>query len=521
MNCVTTRGYLLAFVLLSTHSLAADDIADLRAARARLIGPAIVATPEYSVHSPQASRQGDGFQCGGDTAQGMSSDQYYAEKARIDAAAGKEIDAANETLSQLNRQYNANPSVRNDPTWRKTFDAANAAIAAASNRQREQMAPLDRKWNESRAASVNAVTLYVMHTPTDPDTTIVPLQGLGPTAEFVARFNQTMQGFLANCADTDWAASVHYYQDEIPFGMQVADTLDTQIIAFQYTLRSGTLSLKPAERVSEAQRINNDPARNPRLTLAGLRAENAAMSGESSRRSAEYRNEQRDASNRKPGIVYKLDGYWAQYRKPELARRIFDGDFGMDEKGAKYIHGGATRYAATADFALLYLNYADLYSARCKDHVQAWATLMEETRVNHRSELNPVTGLFEARSDPKIVTRQIDARFAPLYQRYQGELEKTFMARALDQLKAADSGERKRYSEMTVTEFKAAVTQEESALKDLAGIFPEFFGNHACTSAAMSQLGDNIIRAANSQPSAQAQGVQFKGADQESDAPQG
>ena len=519
MNRLIARLCLCGLVTMHAYCLAAEDPAALRAARAKLVGPAIATTSEYTVHSPQATKRGNGYQCGRGAGPSMSNEEYYAEKAKIDEMAAKESEVASEELARLNREYRANPALKNDPAWQRKFDAANAANSAVTTRQQQRMVPLDKKWQESRAASVNAVTLYFLHTPTDPNKTIVPLEGLVPTSAFVADLNRVLRPFLATCAATEWAIMYHYYRDDIPFGRVVTDTLDPHIVFFQYILRAGTLSLKPGQVVSISQKIDNDPARNPRLTLAGLRTENAALSGETSRRSADYRRGQAVATNRKPGIVYKLDAYWTQYRKPDLARRIFDGDFGMDEKSSQYIYGGAKRYADTADFRLLYLNYADLYSARCKSFVRSWATLTEETRVNQRSELNPATGIFESKSDPKTVTRQIDARFARFYQRYQGELQNTLMAKTLGQMKAGERGERKRPIDMTVADAAQALKQQNAEMNDMAGIFPEFFGNHACTSATMTQLGDNIVRAANSQPSAQAQGMQYKGATQESDAP--
>ncbi|MBX3705544.1 MAG: hypothetical protein KF911_02840 [Pseudomonadales bacterium] len=371
------------------------------------------------------------------------------------------------------------------------------------------------------AGNMNAVTLYLQHTPSDPNRTLVPLAGIAPDPAFVADLNRILRTFLSTCPDSEWVTSAHYYRDAIPYGMAVTDKLDPHIIAFRFVLRGGTLSLKPAQIVSEAQRINNDPARNPRLTLAGLQAENAAISGESLRRSADYRAGHAVASGRQPGIVYRLDRYWAQYRRPALARRIFDGDFGVDSASTGYIHGGARRYADTTDFRFLFIHYADLFSERCAAQVESWATLAEQTRVNHRSELNPVTGIFEARSDPETVTRRIDARFAGLYPGYEDDLLTAQMASALEQMKAADRGEQRRTSEMSASDMASAVEQQMSDVMDRSGVFPEFFDNHACTSATVTQMGENILRAAHGRPSLQAAGVKLANAAEESDPPPG
>jgi hypothetical protein len=366
---------------------------------------------------------------------------------------------------------------------------------------------------------MNAFTLYFQHTPPDPNQTLVPLQGLAPAAAFVTELNALLRQFLSTCPDTEWVSSAHYYRDVIPAGMAVTDRLEPHIIAFRFVLRGGALSLKPAKALSEAQKINNDPARNPRLTLAGLRAENAAMSGEASRRSASYRKEYASESHRKPGIVYKLDAYWTRYRKPDLARRVFDGDFGTEAGSAGLIHGGGRRYADTAEFRMLFINYADLFSERCPAQVKSWSTLAEQTRVNHRSELNPVTGIFESKSDPKTVTRRIDSRFAGLYPRYEADLQGTQLATTVRQMKAAERGERQRPSNMSVIDFEAAVKQQMSEMMDFAGVFPDFFDNHACSSAAMTQMGENILRAAQGRHSLQADGVTLPNAARESDPP--
>ena len=49
------------------------------------------------------------------------------------------------------------------------------------------------------------------------------------------------------------------------------------------------------------------------------------------------------------------------------------------------------------------------------------------------------------------------------------------------------------------------------------GLDFRFLDRHACDSAIMTQLGENIARAARGQPSLQAAGVRLPNADQESD----
>lgn len=519
MNRLFARLWLCGLISVPAVSGAAeDDSAALRAARAKLMGPVIATAATYTVHSPQAKKTGAGYQCGASAPGRMSNEEYTARTNALQQAARAENSALQkEETALMNARRSASPMP--DKEFFAKWNPLQARKEAIAERAAADDEKLQEEWNNSRAASVSALTLYLQHTPSDPNRPIVPLDGPIPSSAFVAELNRLLRPFLATCGDSEWAATAHYYRNDLPFGMAVTDKLEPHIIAFQYVLRGGTLSLKPGQIVSEVQRINNDPARNPRLTLAGLRAENAALSGESSRRTASYRADHAIAAKRKPGVVYKLDPYWARYRKPDPARRIFDGDFGMDENSANLIYGGAKKYADTADFRMIFINYADLYSQRCKAQVSSWATLAEQTRVNHRSELNPVTGLFEAKSDPMTVTRQMDARFSGLYQRYEADLQTAQMAKTLGQMKAAERGERKRPSEMTASEFTDAIKQQTSEMRELSGIFPEFFDNHACASAAMTQMGENILRASRGRPSMQAEGVKLDNAARESDPP--
>lgn len=519
MNPVLARLFLCGLIAAPSLSNAADE--DLAAAREKLMGPVIATGPDYTVHSPQAVRTGNAVRCAVQGGNAMSDEAFNARLNAIREAAAKEQEPLDKEETALMNARRARPPMSDQefaPKW-KSLQARKEEIASKARAEDKK---LQDEWANSRRSSSNTITLYLQHAPLDPNATIVPLEGIAPSSAFVAEFSRIMRPFLSTCPDSDWVSAAHYYRDAIPFGLKVTQAqLDPHIIAFRYILRAGNLSLNKApEYFGETQRINNDPARNPRLTLAGLHASNQALSIETDRRNAAYRKDFKDPAKRQQGIVYKLDPYWTRYRKPELARRIFDGDFGMGEKDARYIHGGAKHYRDSTEFRILYFNYADLYSGKCKAHVQSWVTFAHQTSENHRSELDPITGVFVPKSDPKTVTYQIDARFAEFYQRYKPDVLNAMMSRTLGQMKQAERGERKRFSEMTTSDFSKTLKQATSEMLDMDGILLGFFDSHSCTSATMAQMGENILRAAEDRPSAQEEGVRYPGAEQESDPPQ-
>ncbi len=77
----------------------------------------------------------------------------------------------------------------------------------------------------------------------------------------------------------------------------------------------------------------------------------------------------------------------------------------------------------------------------------------------------------------------------------------------------------KSFAEMTTQEFQTRTGEFlDMQMKTMAPIIA-FFDQHPCTNAAMTQLGENLIRAANGRPSLQQEGVKLPGAGQESDPP--
>lgn len=493
-------------VLCAPSMLVANDLAGLRAAREQRMGPVIAMSAGYTTHSPGAAAVGGGYRCSRSATGTMTEAEYLAKGRERAARYQAEWDKLAAEDKELYRKFS-----RSEISVQEKLKA-NAAInnrrMELQKRDAEQVQKLEQEWKQAGGAWSGPLQIYLQHTPSNPDATIIPFDGLYPSAAFIAELNRVLRPFLASCGDRDQVRVSHYFKDEVPY-LSAPTAAEPPIREHRYTLRGGTLQLQrhlDSYEPSVLATLGLDPAHNRRLTLAGLQAEKVALSNEQSRRNADYRKDFHIAAKRRRGIVYKYDAYWAQYRNPDLARRIFDGDF--------------ANYVNTTDFRALFLGYAQLYTSRCEKHVKSFTTLYDSTRTNHRSEELPGTDIIVAKSDPKIVPFRIDSRFAKHYQGYEGELTNAYMARVLGQMKEAGRGDRKRPSDMTAGDFAAAVKEERDYMTNMAGIFPEFFDKHLCESAAMTQLGENILRAADGRASLQQEGSTLANAERESDPPQ-
>jgi len=325
-----------------------------------------------------------------------------------------------------------------------------------------------------RANSAGSLTITLLHRPSGRDVTILPLENGEPTPRFVSELNQAIGAFIASCEEAAFAYVAHYYQDAFRYGDS-----DRPVIGFRYNIANARLSPVPCDtpicRSVMATRGNSaDPRENPDLTLAGFingELEKADSAGD-------YRNAFAYAQGRRHGIVYKLDPYWDRYDGFDIARRIFEGEFG--------------EYRNAPEFKAFYTGLATLYSRLCEAHVMQWQTFEREYDAYEGTDHN-LDGSKTIYTSKQTKTYRIDVRFASHWAQFDSDLTKS----VLDQ----------------------GVFQGFGLVLGLRGEMETFLKNHQCDSATVQQMSENFIRAANGKPSAQQAGLRFAGAEAGSDPP--
>jgi hypothetical protein len=164
------------------------------------------------------------------------------------------------------------------------------------------------------------------------------------------------------------------------------------------------------------------------------------------------------------GLVHKSKTFWKSF-KGDLIREVFDGDFGK--------HVGES-----TDFQLLFTDYVEAYSKRCRASLPVKHVTLTYTQGVGS---NLVTGKIE-----------MDARFEEPYRAYYGTATST-MGTALS---------------LIITKGPERLLKDFTEPSDT----DQFFGRASCQSASMRQLGENLLRAAKSQPSLQREGATIPGA---------
>lgn len=273
------------FLFTLAEPAAADDVAEMRAARERIIGPAIASGPDYTVHSPQAEAAGSGYRCKQPAAGGLSDAEYSARLNAIQQAA-RDKDAAimKEKTALMNARRTRPPMPYEDYLARMKIlqeqESANAVKAHEESQQLEQ----ERRRGRSAASDYVAITLQ--HAPRDPAATIIPFAGQLPAAGFVAELNRILRPFLSSCGDRGWVTVSHVYRDLFPFGRPDENRgFEKSITAFNYTLSGGALALDSTRNTAKwvaAHGLSNDA----RFTLAGARRKRESDLAESARASA-------------------------------------------------------------------------------------------------------------------------------------------------------------------------------------------------------------------------------------------
>ncbi|MEZ5497906.1 MAG: hypothetical protein R3E77_00615 [Steroidobacteraceae bacterium] len=490
--CRTLKSVLavVTFSVLGFRTSAVSAAEDLPAARAAIIGPAIARGADFTVHTPEAVAQGGQLACRRPQAGGRSLADIEAQNRAAHQRWQEEVDAI-EAEKKANYRSFTTRQISLDEKLRR--DAAlNERRKQADARQYEAQSKLQTEHKAQRAATSDYLPFIVQHAPADSNAMIIPLEGGLPSQAYVANLNRALAPFLAGCGDRDYVTVAHVYRDHFPAGVDVERKFEKPIAAFSYTLTGGVLKLDPRRNKPGAVRLDD-----PLLTLAGARATLAAHHREDARARGEYRKDFAYASRRKPGIVYKLDAYWAQYKDDpslDVVRRIFDGDF----------KGQAGSAAHKSNFHL----FGDMYSRRCTSEIPKF-TVYQVPYSEITATRTYLDGHVEHDYRTAYEEVPIDARFSPQWGEYR-RAALFYVASAMAGI-ASEVG-------------NFATASKEQLINAIAkgtriSMLSQFLRNHPCGTASLTQLRENLVRAANGRPSLQEEGSTAPTAARESDPP--
>ncbi len=492
MRCGVLRAALMGAIC--AWPALAQDVAALRGLREQIIGPAIARGAEFTAHSPQAEPAGSGFRCRQPSSSGMSDAEYQARyTAMQQAAQAKQAAIMKEKMDLMNARRMRPPMPLEE--YQAKVKIVQARETAAAEEAYAASKRLDAERLSARSAASGNVAIVLQHAPRDEHATIIPFSGQLPAPAFIAELNRVLQPFLATCGDRAGVTVAHVYRDLFPLGgVDVERRYEKPIAAFSYTLNGGTLALHPQANTPRWLAANGYSS-DARFTLASARAKWEAAVAESNRASATYRRDHAILAKRQPGIVYKLDPYWSQYKVDptwDTVRRIFDGDF--------------TGQKDSWQFKAAFYMFADIYSTSCKSEVKRFVPhkLPVSRIVATRTYLS---GRVEHDRVTDFITVFIDERFEPQWMSYETAASKQILV-------AAGNITEEMGSLTTASNEKILGALRQS---QQVSMFLRFFQDHACPSATMVQLRENLVRAANTRPSLQQEGLRLSNAERESD----
>ena len=181
------------------------------------------------------------------------------------------------------------------------------------------------------------------------------------------------------------------------------------------------------------------------------------------------------------GLVRKSPAYWDDYRT-DLIRQVFDGGFGSDVDKDQ-------------QFRILFATYVEMFSKKDRAYLPAQHETVTVTQYTITKDGN---GNVVSQVPGQTTTVEVDSRFAKYYRAY---------------------GEASQDSRQGLVNAVGIMSGSTSpgALFDPAIDIEKFFNKEAGSSAAMRQLGENLLRGASGDPSLQEAGATIPGAEAETD----
>lgn len=495
-------------VLLWTSPAFADE-QWAREERAKMFGRLLAEGPDYRVYSPDAEWNADVPTCSAKFTQQpvLTNDQRNAtferkrayekeHKTPLYERHQKFMEENQEQMRQLPKLLFQHKTITREE-YQKILDDLIKEQKDSAEWLNKEYKRIEIESEQFISESNPVFKIYIEHTVRDPNATIIPLNKAVPTSDFMAGLNQTLKPFLDRCGDLENVFIQHYYQNEYEHDVEFNWRWPERgVIAYPYQLRSGTLEVIPPRPSLDDNGIpfSYDPGENPDLTLNGfIEHKNNVKTV-----NAVYRKDHYNQQKRKPGIVYKYDEFWEQFHHFETPRRIFDGDFKL--------------YKDSAKFKVYFNSYAEIFSTQCKDHVKDFVKYLVPSSEKI-STTYYMDGHQESEYRDTYEEVYIDARFTPQWSEFRPAVFYYFFGKALKG--SMDKG--KNIFEMNAKEFseKVSETLEENEAYQMG----MFFKENTCESATMTQMGENLARAAHGLASLQDEGVPVAGAARESDPP--
>lgn len=529
IRCVTV--FIIGFSAL-THATPRASLDALRMQRQALVGPQITKAPNYTVHVPGAVMSGSQVSCPTSFRQPAMSkrvqqqvvSEIIAEQEAIKRARNVFFEQAHEeylrNIVEWNRQHKAGTMSKQELVDRVHAAEANVERIRNAPPSPEIQARIDAL--EARRAQAaqgsDTLILYLQHQPASPTETILPIQGDRPAQAFVQDLNRRLAGFLKTCHTAKKVITLHYYAQRYRPPRRDGRN-ETEVVNYTFAINSGRLVYQtPVQKRSGNANVDariaamqsgpfnwqRDPRHNRELTLAGFEGIAAEISADDSAREArrknflaEYRKDFEYRSKRKPGVVYFLDRHWQAYDEFDLPRRVFDGDFA---------------YAERVEFKAFFMALADIYSKQCVRD----PSLLRQYRIPYRDYAGSSWGIDGSRTVYQrdgTYTTLIYHRFTPHWGEYRPAVNTYWLSDFGNR-----SGEAKNLMRMSPKDFFTTLSHSGKQMFREHAQVERFIAQHGgCSSAAVAQLTENFVRAANGMPSAQSAGKQFANAAVESD----
>lgn len=497
----------LLVVFLSAPAIA--DVQWAREERTKMFGRLLAEGPDYKIYSPDAEWNANVPTCPAKFTQQpvLTNDQRNAtferkwayekeHKTPLYKQHQKFMEENQEQMRQLPRLLYQNKTITREE-YQKIFDELRKEQTDSTEWLNKEYKRIEIESEQFVSDSNPVFNIYIEHDIKNPDATIIPLNKGVPTEDFIAKLNQTLKPFANQCGNLENVFVQHFYKDHFELDVERHWAWPERgVIAYPYQLRNGNLEVIPPRPSLDENGIpfRYDPTENPALTLNGFNThKNDVLTV-----NAFYRKDHYNLQTRKPGIVYKYDEFWSKFYNFDNPRRIFDGDFKL--------------YKNSAKFKVYFNSYADLFSVQCKDHVKEFVKYLIPSSEKI-STTYYMDGHQESQYRDTYEEEYIDRRFTPQWNEYRTAVFYYFFAKTLSGIKKDE----KTIFEMNSKEIaeKVSDTLEENEAFQMG----KFFKENTCDSATMTQLGENLVRAANGLPSLQEEGVQLAGANNESDPP--
>ena len=173
------------------------------------------------------------------------------------------------------------------------------------------------------------------------------------------------------------------------------------------------------------------------------------------------------------GLVRKSREYWRDYGT-DIIRQVFDG--GVGSQVDQYV-----------EFRVLFSTYVEMFSAHCSAHLPPHHEAVTLTQVMTLTNRN---GNVVRQQEGRSATVNVDPRFAAKY---------------------------RDYAQFLISKAQSLGPGSASAFFDPGGDMRSFFQRETCRSAAMRQMGENLLRGATGERSLQQAGATIPGAAAETD----